>query len=168
MCEYLKMVGRPQDDPEVIAFMQKYDWKGRFQRSAGRDIVALRKHGIELHFEDSTFTAIHLIGPKGCEGFRPFQGELPFEITFQSSYEDFEKQFGRPDLKYGKRILKFPHNGSTIDLPPIVRYDLENFTMTIGFRDDSFQNITVISFIAPAYVPDIKLVKSLNKKHVLK
>ncbi len=40
--------------------------------------------------------------------------------------------------------------------------------MTIGFRDDSFQNITVISFIAPAYVPDIKLVKSLNKKHVLK
>ncbi|WP_176012668.1 hypothetical protein [Victivallis sp. Marseille-Q1083] len=126
MCEYLKMVGRPQDDPEVIAFMQKYDWKGRFQKSAGRDIVALRKHGIELHFEDSTFTAIHLIGAKGYEGFRPFQGELPFEITFQSSYEDFEKQLGKPDLKYGTRSLKIPY-GATAELPPMARYDLDNF-----------------------------------------
>ena len=48
MCEYLKMIGRPQDDPEVIAFMQKYDWKGRFQNSAGRDIITLAKRGIEL------------------------------------------------------------------------------------------------------------------------
>ena len=148
------MIGRPQDDPEVIAFMQKYDWKGRFQRSAGRDIVTLAKHGIELQFEDSTLIAMHLVGPKGCEGFRPFQGELPFEITFQSSYEDIEKKLGKPVLEYGSSCLKIPY-GDAIDFPPMIFYDFGNYIMKIKFKDDNFRNILMISFLAPAYGPKI-------------
>ena len=66
-----------------------------------------KSKGIALRFDTTdTLTSIFL-HPEGSDGYRQYQGRLPFKLSFMLNRNEVESILGKPDESGGEGIIKY-------------------------------------------------------------
>jgi len=68
---------------------------------------SFKSKGISLRFNSDDILTTVFLYSEGADGFRQFQGKLPFGLTFLDKRKDIEKLLGYPEKMGGNGVIKF-------------------------------------------------------------
>ena len=68
---------------------------------------SFKQKGVSLRFDTTEALTTVFLYSEGADGFRQYQGELPFKLSFVLSRKEIESFLGKPDKSGGEGVINY-------------------------------------------------------------
>jgi hypothetical protein len=126
----IRMIGRPQNDPELGDI---YEALGGGSRKVVEHLSYLdfTDKGVCFGFDQSARLETIFFFSNGHEGHLQYEGQLPFDLTFDHSQSKVHQELGAPSGFGGDKVGML---GTYV--PPWDRYGSSSHSVTLQYNED--------------------------------
>lgn len=143
--EFGRFVGRAEDSPEVIDFVESIGAPPIVETFEGeRRYFTFAEHGLDIVFDQGLATGCHLFVVPEEESVRPYVGPLPHALSFSDSRDLVVAKLGQPAKSHQGR--EDPRPG--VRIKPWVKYSFATHMLHVQFTQDGSQ-IELVTLLSP-------------------
>lgn len=104
---FSSMVGKNIKGDEIQKWLSKVGDSPKIEKFDDSFYYSFKQKGISLRFDTTEKLTTVFLYSEGADGFRQYQGELPFKLSFLLSRNEIESIMGKPDKSGGKGVINY-------------------------------------------------------------
>jgi hypothetical protein len=103
----IKAAGLPELGADINSSKMKTWLSSQGTPEFSNGYYNFKSDGVSLVFNDAHILTAMFLYAEGADGFRQYQGNLPYGLSFQSSRKEIESILGAPDRSGGEGVINY-------------------------------------------------------------